>query len=101
MMVAEPSFDPYEGVLEELDIKAPVAKAEASDSVGSSAFVIPQQVTIIHARCPACRGNAYAEYGEIHCMMCNRHLYVAAVSERGRVIKLALFQVVARLSRAG
>jgi uncharacterized Zn finger protein (UPF0148 family) len=101
MMAKEPSFNPYEDLLEELDIDAPLRRLHTVKPSASSSFVVPERTTMLHARCPSCNGNTYAEHGEIHCMMCNRHLHVSEVSPQGRVTKLSILQIVPRLSRAG
>jgi hypothetical protein len=101
MMATEPSFDPYDDVLEELDATPAASHLRASDRLGASIFVIPDTTTMLHARCPACSGNTYASHGEIHCMMCCRRLHVLHVSDTGRIMELSILHTVPKLSRAG
>jgi hypothetical protein len=47
-------------------------------------FVVPETFTMLHGRCPRCRGNVKAEDGEISCLWCGQFLEVATVDHRGR-----------------
>lgn len=83
----------------DMDYDAPAQPAQVH--AGRSAFKVPEQVTVLHARCPVCGGNSYAEHGEIRCMLCCRELYIAVITDTGRVLKLTLLHVAPVLSRAG
>ncbi len=87
--------------LQDWDVPTPIALVQARDLTQKRSFEVPQQAVLLHARCPSCRGNTYAEYGEIRCMLCARELHIAVVSDTGRVLRLASLHVAPILSRAG
>ena len=87
----------------DFDRPTPVALVHARDIAQRRSFEVPQHGVMLHAKCPMpyCNGTSYAEHGSIWCTLCGRELYIAAISDTGRVLKLTMMRMAPVLSRAG
>lgn len=53
-------------------------------------FLVPEHPFLVHPPCRACGGAVFCEDGAFRCLHCGRDHVVAAVSQDGRVLELAL-----------